>query len=40
MAEALKYGLGLAIGVDHPHCDVTLDPVAPEIRAALVRDLA
>ena len=40
MAEALKYGVGLAIGVDHPHCDVRLDPVAPEIRAALVKDLA
>ena len=40
MAEALKYGVGLAIGVDHPHCSVALDPVAAETRAALLRDLA
>ena len=40
MAEALKYGVGLAIGVDHPHYNVSLDPVSPEIRTALVRDLA
>jgi hypothetical protein len=40
MAESLKYGVGLAIGIDHPHYDVKLDPVAPEIRAALLKDLA
>ena len=40
MAEALKYGVGLAIGVDHPHCNVAVDPVAPETRTALLRDLA
>jgi len=40
MAEALKYGVGLAIGIDHPHCQASLDPVSPEIRAALVKDLA
>ena len=39
MAEALKYGVGLAIGVDHPHYRASLDPVSPEIRTALVRDL-
>jgi uncharacterized protein DUF3501 len=39
MAEALKYGVGLAIGVDHPHYAAKLDPVPPETRAALVKDL-
>jgi hypothetical protein len=40
MAESLKYGVGLAIGVDHPHYTASLDPVSPEVRAALVKDLA
>jgi hypothetical protein len=40
MAAALKYGVSLAIGVDHPHYDAKLDPVSPEIRAALAKDLA
>jgi hypothetical protein len=40
MAESLKYGMSLAIGVDHPHYNAKLDPVPAEIRAALVRDLA
>ena len=39
MAEALKYGVDLAIGVDHPHYRAALDPVSPEVRAALVKDL-
>ena len=40
MAEALKYGVGLAIGVDHPEYHAKLDPVPHEVRAALVTDLA
>ena len=40
MAEALKYGVGLAIGIDHPAYTVKVDPVAPETRAALAADLA
>jgi len=40
MAESLKYGVGLAVGIDHPHYQARLDPVAPEMRAALVADLA
>ena len=40
MAESLKYGVGLAIGVDHPHYSARLDPVAPEVRASLIADLA
>ena len=39
MAEALKYGMTLSIGVDHPHYTAKVDPVAAEVRAALVRDL-
>ena len=40
MASALKYGVGLAMGVDHPNYKVVVDPVAPETRASLVKDLA
>ena len=36
---ALKRGAGLAIGVDHPACTVTVPAVAGETRAALVADL-
>ena len=39
MADALKYGVALAIGVDHPHYKAALDPVAPAVRAALEKDL-
>jgi RAB protein geranylgeranyltransferase component A len=40
MAEALKYGVALSIGVDHPAYRAALEPVAPATRAALVKDLA
>ena len=40
MAEALKYGVGLAVGVDHPHYQAALDPLPPATRAALVKDIA
>jgi hypothetical protein len=40
MADALKYGVALAIGVDHPHYTAKLDPVGAEARASLVKDLA
>ena len=40
MADALKYGMALGIGVDHPHYDAKRDPVPPETRAALVADLS
>jgi uncharacterized protein DUF3501 len=39
MAESLKHGVALAIGVDHPAYRAVLDPVAPEVRAALAKDL-
>ncbi len=40
MAEALKYGMALGIGSDHPHYQAARDPVPPETRAALVNDLS
>ena len=40
MADAFKYGMALAIGCDHPHYPAKLEPVPPETRAALVKDLA
>ena len=39
MAQALKKGAGLAIGVDHPRYSATLE-APPAVRDALVRDLA
>jgi len=36
----LREGAALAMGVDHPAYQSTLDPVPPETRAALTRDLA
>jgi Protein of unknown function (DUF3501) len=39
MAEALKYGVGLAMGVEHPAYTATLDSVPPEVRSSLVKDL-
>jgi hypothetical protein len=40
MAAALKYGVALAIGIDHPQYAAALDPVPDEVRASLLRDLA
>ena len=40
MAESLKYGVALAIGVDQPHYNANIDPVPVPIRAALVKDLS
>jgi len=40
MAAALKYGVPLSIGVDHPNYEAAQEPVSAEIRAALVADLA
>ena len=39
MASALKYGVGLAIGVDHPQYTATLDPMPDNVRKSLVNDL-
>jgi hypothetical protein len=40
MAAALKRGAGLALGVEHGSYEAVLDPVAAQVRAALLKDLA
>lgn len=40
MAAALKYGVSLSVGVDHPHYTAACTPVANEVRSALAADLA
>jgi len=40
MVAALKYGVGLAIGVDHPNYDAVIPAVEAATRTALVADLA
>ncbi len=40
MADALRYGVSLAIGVDHPEYTASQSPVSAATRAALVKDLA
>ena len=39
MAAALKYGVSLSIGVDHPNYSASASPVDAPTRAALVADL-
>jgi hypothetical protein len=39
MRKALKYGVALAMGVDHPEYRATLDRVPSEIRTSLAGDL-
>jgi hypothetical protein len=40
MADALKYGVTLAIGIDHPHYQALIEPVPPAARDSLLKDLA
>ncbi len=40
MAAALKYGVSLSIGVDHPAYTVKIDPLEADVRTSLVKDLA
>ena len=40
MRQALKYGVGLSMGVDHPNYQAELGTVAAGVRASLARDLA
>jgi len=40
MVAALKYGVSLSIGVDHPHYQAQVAPVQDETRNALAADLA
>jgi len=39
MADALKYGMTLAVGIDHPRYAARLDPLRVEARDALLKDL-
>ena len=39
MVDALKYGVTLSMGVDHPHYNATLDPLPANVRTALLDDL-
>jgi hypothetical protein len=40
MADALKYGMALAVGIDHAHYNARIDALPAPIRDSLVRDLA
>ncbi len=40
MCKALKYGVGLSMGIDHSEYQAELAQVAPEVRASLAGDLA
>ncbi len=40
MRNALRYGVGLAVGVDHPQYRAIVDPVAGDVRKSLIGDLA
>jgi hypothetical protein len=40
MAQALKQGTPLAIGVDHPEYRAEIPALPPNVRNALVADLA
>jgi len=39
MAQALKYGVGLGMGVDHSNYQAEIGAVAPGVRDSLARDL-
>ncbi len=39
MKAALKYGVGLAVGVDHPRYKAAINPLPQTVRNALVLDL-
>jgi hypothetical protein len=40
MAKALKYGVSLSVGIDHPNYTAAVEPLPAPTRAALVADLA
>jgi hypothetical protein len=39
MARLLKYGVGLALGLDHPNYQAEVSAVAAGVRASLIQDL-
>jgi len=40
MVAALKYGVALGVGVDHPHYEAAIPTLGADTRAALVADLS
>jgi hypothetical protein len=40
MAAALKYGVSLSVGVDHPNYQAQVSPVGNDTRLALLGDLS
>jgi hypothetical protein len=38
MIAAWRAGAAVALGIDHPHCTVRIDEIAPAAQAALVQD--
>ena len=40
MAGAMKYGVTVAVGIDHPYYSAALDPIPAPMRASLAADLA
>ena len=40
MIKSLKYGVGLAVGVDHKAYTVSVDPLQLDVRNGLVKDLS
>ena len=40
MIRDFKDGVAVAAGVDHPHCNVRIDEIAPQVQAALAKDFA
>jgi hypothetical protein len=40
MADSLKYGMTLGMGIDHPHYRAAIEPVPAPVRDALLKDLA
>ena len=39
MRQALKYGVGIAVGIDHPEYRASIEALAPQVRASLASDL-
>ena len=39
MADALKYGMTLAAGIDHPHYQARIEALSAPVRESLVKDL-
>jgi hypothetical protein len=40
MADALRYGMSLAAGIDHPHYQARVEALPASTRESLLRDLA